>query len=239
MDDITKPNQTALYRVRRTIGLIGFGLPIALLLSVYIFSVPMMTAISKFYFTGMRDVFVFSLCAIGVFLISYHGYEPDEGTWLTDWRVSTVAGVCAILVALVPTGCNGSCYFPLALSDQLITSDDLQGYIHTGSAGLFLACLAIFCLVLFTQSDQPCPTPDKVLRNMIYRACGYIIVAMIVLLFAFKLLFSDIGETWDAAWHFTFWAESMAVWAFAISWLIKGETLRTNATVFLYGANRP
>lgn len=228
-------HEEALHRLRKSIGLIGFCLPFALLIGVLFFGVPMQNSISEFFFTGLRDVFVLALAGVGVFLISYYGHPPDADEWLTDWGVSTTAGVTALLVALVPTECAGACYFPLNLVDRLLASDMLQSMLHFGAAGVFLTCLALFCLRLFVKTDDPDPPPDKVLRNRIYRACGWTILAMVAALLVFKLLIPALGQAWDGAWHFTFWVESIAVWAFGLSWMIKGEAMRNAAPRILYG----
>lgn len=231
--------EEALHRLRKAIGLIGTGLPLLLLAGVALFGVPMQDSISEFFFTGLRDVFVLALSGVGVFLINYHGHDPEAGEWLTDWCVSSVAGATALGVALIPTVCEAGCYEPPALADRLLASETLQSVLHFGSAGVFLTSLAVMCLYLFTKSDQPSPPADKRRRNAFYIGCGWVILAMVAALLLFKLVFREIGQGWDAAWHFTFWAESIAVWAFGLAWLLKGEalrkTLRGRPAVFLYG----
>lgn len=229
-------HEDAMNRLRKAIGLIGFALPCLLLASVLFFNVPMQNSISEFFFTAMRDVFVLTLSGIGVFLITYYGHDPEEGALLTDWSVSTVAGITALCVALIPTMCDSlECYTPLTFLDGLITSDPLQGVLHFGAAGVFLSALAIMCLKLFTKSDAPNPGPHKLRRNRIYRVCGWVIFAMVALLLVVKLILDD-PWGWDTAWHFTFWAEAVAVWAFGIAWLVKGEALAGTIT-FLHAAD--
>lgn len=218
-------HEQALNRLRRTIGLIGVALPVLLLASVLAFGVPMQESISEFYFTAMRDVFVLTLTGIGVFLINYYGHDRQPGEFLSDWGVSTTAGVAALAVALIPTLCEtAGCYAPHSLFDRLIASDRLQATLHFGAAGLFLTALAIMCLWLFTKTDSPAPGRHKIRRNRLYRACGWIILAMVATLFVVKLILGD-PWGWDAAWHFTFWVEAIAVWAFGTAWLVKGEAM--------------
>lgn len=228
-------HEEAMHRLRKAIGLIGFCLPVALLAGVAVFGVPMQDSISEFFFTGLREVFVIAMGGVGVFLIAYHGHDPHAGEWLTDWRVSTLAGITALLVALVPTLCETGCYEPPALLDRLIGSETAQGALHFGAAGVFLSSLAVMCIWLFTRTDDPAPPPDKLRRNRLFRACGWVIFAMVAALVLFKLILREWGQSWDAAWHFTFWAEAIAVWAFGIAWLVKGEALRSMPTRFLYG----
>lgn len=230
-------HEQAMNRLRKSIGLIGFALPFLLLAGVAGFGVEMQDSISEFFFTPLRDIFVLTLTGIGVFLINYYGHDPEKGDLLTDWRVSTAAGVTALAVALVPTLCGaGACYYPLTLFDGLIARDTVQGIVHFGAAGLFLTALAVMCLRLFPKTDQPEPGRHKLRRNRLYRVCGWTILAMVAALFLFKLVLRNIGQGWDAAWHFTFWAESVAVWAFGIAWLVKGEAMAANIP-FLHGAD--
>ena len=228
-------HEEAMNRLRRAIGLIGLALPVLLLLGVLVFGVPMQNSISEFFFTPLRDLFVLTLAGIGVFLINYYGHDPRAGEILTDWGVSTAAGVTALGVALVPTFCGPeACYAPLTFFDGLIGSDTLQSALHFGAAGIFLVALALMCLRLFTRSDTDRPGRHKIRRNRLYRTCGWTILAMVAALLVFKLLLRDLGQRWDAGWHFTFWAESVAVWAFGIAWLVKGEALSRRLT-FLHG----
>ncbi len=219
LNETATQHQAALLRLRRFIGLIGFSLPIILLIGVHGLGVDMENSISEFFFSELRDVFVLSLGAVGVFLIAYHGHSPAQGEVLTDWRVSTVAGLAALGVALIPTTCRhgGICYHPPNLLDHWFVSDKMQNTLHFGSAAVFLGCLALFCLVLFRRSNSDVLPDDKALRNFIYALCGLVIVAMVILLGTFKLGYKDTGHAWDTAWHFTFWVEAIAVWAFGIA----------------------
>lgn len=101
--------------------------------------------------------------------------------------------------------------------------------MHFGAAGVFLGALALMCLTLFTRSDKPVPGPHKQRRNRIYRACGWVILGMVVLMLVVKLVLADPWD-WDGRWPFTFWAEAIAVWAFGIAWLVKGAALAGTIT---------
>jgi hypothetical protein len=68
-------------------------------------------------------------------------------------------------------------------------------------------------------------TRQKKQRNMIYRGCGVAITAGVIVAALFGWLSSDAFRN---AWHPVFWGESVAVIAFGIAWLIKGETLLTD-----------
>lgn len=100
-----------------------------------------------------------------------------------------------------------------------------SGIIHYISAISFFVTLAYFCLVLFTKtsSDHP-PTSMKLLRNTIYKSCGYAIVFCLIFILVYKIWLSKIFQELD---QFTpvFWFETFALWAFGISWMVKGEIM--------------
>ena len=96
------------------------------------------SSVSAYYHTPMGDVFVGTLCAIGVFLIAYKGYGRIDN-WL-----GTFAGAFVIGVALFPTDHTGASHIA-----------ENVGRIHISFAILFFAATAIFCIFLFTNSDKP------------------------------------------------------------------------------------
>jgi hypothetical protein len=97
----------------------------------------------------MGDVFVGSMCAIGVFPWSYKGY---------DWRDATagsIIAVCAIGIAL----------FPTAPDTGGTASQITIGNIHTWFAANFFLTLPYFLLVLFRKNQDRRP-PNA------YEACA-------------------------------------------------------------------
>ena len=192
--------------MRRGIGVIGVGLPFALAIgyAATVHKAVLRNSISAYYYTDMRNVFVGCLCAIGVFLICYRFNLVDD-------VLSTMAGLLAIAVALCPTA-------PDNATDNALLASRLH-YIFAG--GLFIL-LAVFCFVLFPRKDpELAPSRRKPLRNRIYVSCGIIIVV--------SLLFAGATQTiWESTFVDTnvlFWAESVAIFAFGASWLVKGQTL--------------
>lgn len=195
--------------LRRTVGWIGILLPFILMAgSHFLFGeeVPLFD-ISMYYYSGMRDVFVGAMCAVGLFLLFYRGYDQ----W--DNLAGDVAGVCAFLIAWFPT--------------SKIGPQEWAGQIHFGAAGVFFTILAIFSLFLFTRGEFD-PTPRKIQRNFIYRACGIVLlIAGIGILIYFLFLQELFPDT-----RFVFWAETLALVSFGISWLTKGGTLLPDKSIF-------
>src|SRR5271166_5342048 len=84
--------------LRQIVGWIGTLLPIVLLVgNAVTSSTPRPDSISGYYYTDMRNILVGSLCALGVFLVAYLGYD-DVDRWITN-----IAGFAAIGVAFCPT----------------------------------------------------------------------------------------------------------------------------------------
>lgn len=194
--------------LRKAVGVLGVALPVVLALGgVGIFGEGLQRSISAYYYTGMRDVLVGTLCAIGVFLWSYKGPEPR------DDRVGDLACVGAVGAALFPT------VPPLdpAPLDRIVAG------FHFGFAALFFLALAYFSLVLFTKThpDRP-PTPRKLQRNVVYRVCGWLILAALALVALYLLVPG--AERFDGL-NPIFWLEAVAVEAFGVSWLVKGEAI--------------
>jgi hypothetical protein len=157
-------------------------------------------SMSHYYHTGMRDVFVGALCAIALFMFFYSGWDK----W--DNLAGNLAGLFAIGVAWFPTTEAGP--------------TTLTGKIHFACAALLFLTLAVFSLVLFTKKG-PTPTPQKLNRNRIYRICGAIMIACLIAIAAYKNFFQI--DNSDSS--FVFWAETVALLAFGVSWLTKGGVL--------------
>lgn len=193
--------------LRRAIGLIGALLPVVLPLG-YALSTRqwrLLASVSSYYHSDMRDVFVGSLCAVGVFLVCYRYRHWDD-------VFATIGGVCAIGVALCPTR--------PAEASRLATT---VGVLHVVFAALFLVNMALMCWFLFTMSDGPAEqrTAAKNARNHVYRVCA----VLIVLCTALAGLSSFASQSFAHAAHPLFWCEALATFAFGFAWFVKGETL--------------
>ena len=130
-----------------------------------------------------------------------------------------LAGAMAILVALFPT-----------LPDQTVvkaTDTERQiATVHAISAVSLFVILALFCYFLFPRlSPGKELTAEKRRRNKVYRTCGRVILAAI----AIAVLASFLPTDLYARWNPLLWCEAAAVWAFAIGWFVKGETILTDS----------
>lgn len=188
--------------LRKAVGWIGILLPLVLFLGDFLLagkSRPLLN-ISLYYHTEMRDVFVGSVCAIGLFMFYYRGYDK----W--DNIAGNLAGLCALGIA----------WFPVTRSGPL----DLPGKVHFISASGFFILLSCFSLLLFTRKRTK-PTRRKLIRNRIYIACGAVMLLCLLLI----VIFFNFLQEHHPVSSFVFWAETAALIAFGISWLTKGGSL--------------
>ena len=203
--------------VRRAIGALGYFLPVALMVFAIASGQGLRTSISAYYYSPMREVFVGTLIAQAVFLWSYEGFRPHAGEIITDWLTARVAAVAAALIALAPTSGPQQ---PCTLL-QCILGPPAAGWLHLLAAGVFFMALAVFCLVLFVRGDTD--SAEKRASNRIYRICGWVILVSIGLI---GLLFAT-GLDQRLAWlRPVFVLETVATFAFATSWAVKGDALR-------------
>lgn len=143
-------------RLRQLIGFVAMALPFALLGGQLIFGGPSPGSLSGYYYTGMRDWFVGSLCAIGVFLIVYRGYSED-----------------VVAMRLMAAGAIGAALFP--------TGPAPAGILHGISAVLLFLTMTYVCAFLFPKTNQVQMTLRKEQRNGIYAVCGALMLASLTL----------------------------------------------------------
>ena len=201
--------------LRQAIGYLGIALPIVVWLGgALLFHLGIQSSISSYYRTDMRDVFVGTLCAIGVFMLSYKGYD----------RRDDIAGDFACLFAI------GVAFFPSAPADHPSASEQVIGNIHLVSMALFFVTLMYFSLFLFTKtSGVVAPTPRKLQRNKVYKTCGYLMGVALLCILVHRVL---PRHAQDALRAFTpvFWLEAFAITTFGVSWLTKGEAILKDIT---------
>lgn len=203
-------------RVRNALGLLGMALPVFLILGGILDQKRIEPTISDFYHTTYRDVFVGTLCAIGIFLISYRGYRREPGEWIDDDWLATLAGISAFGVALFP---NESQTGQIATWTQARFGVNLTPVFHYSCALVFFACLAAFCLVKF-------PRGAKNHRRHVYQWCGYLIVLCLLATTVAAYLKNFVpGPARDFVLdsNLIFWFEAFGIWAFGLSWLVKGK----------------
>lgn len=218
-EQLEKENKLVLsyLTVRKLIGILGFFLPIMLLIGPHILlkCCYIQPSISNYYHTIMRDVFVGYMASLSIFLLSYKGYDSS------DRILTALAGTFGLTLALLPTT------FKIPILPCTIVCSlkypAVIGTVHLIAAGLFLLFLAFMSLFQFTKGEIS-PTPEKLVRNKVYRVCGHVMLGCIALLIVFFALPVYISAQLLNLKP-VFWLETIAIMAFGVAWLVKGEFL--------------
>jgi hypothetical protein len=154
----------------------------------------------------MGPAFIMMLASIASFFLVYTGHSKlDRGLGIT-------AGIACLITAIFP-----------------VTSDIVFIKIaHIVGAGIFFMSVSFFSLFLFTKTDPKKEmTNAKKKRNIVYRVCGILMLTF----FGLVILDSILGAVIPA---FKVWAENVAItlileslllWAFGVSWFVKGYVL--------------
>lgn len=197
--------------IRKSIGILGMLLPPVLVVGNIIFGncATIQESISHYYYTVLGNLFVGTLCAVALFLFCYKGYGNDN-------RIANLGGLFALGVAFFPTATDSidsGCYVYNA------SSAHWQSIIHYTSASLFFITLAYFSYFLFTKTSGNM-TPQKKKRNKLYKTCGIIIVGCIG---GIALLMIPSIAIHLTPYKPTLIFETIALWAFGLSWLTKGD----------------
>ncbi|MEA3199449.1 MAG: hypothetical protein QOE90_877 [Thermoplasmata archaeon] len=216
----TEESARAFLAIRKALGYLALWLP-AVLLVVALVGRDFRPSMSAFYYNGGRTPLVGTLFAIGVFFLAYTGHRKEPGeAFAPDFWVSKLAGVAVLIVAFVPTQAPSP---DLAPWPYTASNGGLLQAVHTGSAVVFFGCLAFFSIVLFRRGDES--APGKRARNRIYLACGWLIVLAILAIAVLGWATHGAPDQVGSRLHPTFWLETVAVLAFAVSWLTKGKSV--------------
>lgn len=207
-------------RIRKLVGVLGLLLPILIVLAYWGF----LPSISLYYYTRSAVFFIAILAAFGLLLISYQGYEPKENEkGLSDNLVSHIGGFAILIVVLVPTCCTRTelsiCH--VCASDSFCLfghTNKTINIFHLLSAGIFFFFMGYMSLVNFRRGT------DKKYHFM-YKLCGYIIwFSLLILIIEFAIRLTHLGRGYITPYD-VYILETVMVFAFAISWLLKGRTI--------------
>ena len=211
-----RPDDLSDHVHRQLIGYIGLALPILLIILAGfrptdgLVKWRVLNSVSAYYYTGAVAAFVGILFALSLSLFTYHGYA-NKYHW-ADRTAAIIGGIAAIGVAFFPS-----------TAPQGVTAPSwwtpAAGKLHNVSAIVLFSVFAVFALWLFRISAKGEEVKtDKRWRNYIYLICGIVIVGSII----WAGIASHIGTA-------IFIPESVALFAFAVSWLVKGYAHRTIA----------
>jgi heme A synthase len=208
LDDI--PDDLSQRAHRRVIGALGVLMPMLLYLLAAIRPTDglphwdLLDSVSAYYYTGAVGVFVGVLFALSLFLFTYRGYKGV----LADRIVGAMGGAAALVVALFPTAAPGGLSEPAWWSKT-------TGVVHYVAAVVLFFAFILFAVWLFRKSNIPNRRDrprEKRYRDALCLACGLIMIVCV--------LWAASSSITDAP---IFVPEAIAIVAFAVSWLIKGN----------------
>jgi hypothetical protein len=208
-------------------------------------------SLSGYYFTSMRNFLVGALCAIAVFLIAYCGYNELD-RWITNLAGIFALGVAFFPTSNPNFHPLWISYFHQAFSILMMTflslmalqftrtksstEEDLRdqlGYLWHAFLGEVppTAQQETEAQKRLAELEAVAPAESQVRqkidlqkiarkrqRNRIYTYCAWLILVWIALSLLQNLFY-------EPAWHLFFFCEVFALWTFAVSWFVKGETL--------------
>jgi hypothetical protein len=204
-----KPKDLSQQAHRRIIGVLGLLLPLLLYLVAGLrpnAPLPRWTlldSVSAYYYTGAVGILVGVLFALSLFLFTYPGYEHV----IADRVIGCVGGAAALGVALFPTTAPEGLSAPPWWNPALRT-------VHYISAVILFLSFILFAVWLFRKSNVPKGQRplEKRWRDVVCLWCGLLMIGSVL---------------WAASSVIThapiFIPEAIAIIAFAISWLVKGE----------------
>jgi uncharacterized membrane protein YidH (DUF202 family) len=202
-------------RIRKIIGILGIALPVL----VFSFHGEFLSSISHYYYTKSSIFFTSVLTAFGLFLVSYKGYEKDKKIErFSDNLITNIGGIAALVVVIFPTSGSGSNSPEINLMNMTNTyplfghNDTVINSIHLISAGIFLFIMGWMSFFKFSRTTNS-------RRKRIYKLAGYIIWSSIFIL-GTEFIFGFHITTYDV-----FILETVSVFSFGISWLIKGKAI--------------
>ena len=196
------------FSLRWGMVLIAFAFPLVIAVGASIlFKTALLGSLSAYYYTGVRDVFVGLLVAIGACLYLYKGFSQSENVALN------LAGVFVVGVALFPTefNCGDECT-PIT--------------IHRVVAFLFFLCIAYVAILKGPETLTLMKDQERIKRyRRIYRTLGVVMI----LSPAVALISSIALEMWTKQKYVVVFAEWLAVWIFAIYWFFKSREMKFTA----------
>lgn len=244
------PHYSVSQRVLATlVGLIAFALPWVMLWAPKQFGICFRDSISHFYYEPFLGiVLVAAMASIATFLVAYRGQNFGENVLAT---LAGFAALGVALFPTTGHGCADQGPFAvravLDLPAQAMSGTTVDpagalavfelfpsvGTIHYVSASVLFGFLAWYCFRVFprvvvdrqTKAGGAKLTATKATRNLIYFASGSVIVLAALAMALNSLagwLFGASGDWWTAH-NLTFWCEAAALWAFGVSWTVKGR----------------
>jgi hypothetical protein len=220
-DSAAVPYVQSYHVIRTLVGVLGIALPFILIIGWRLLygEWNLQGSLSAYYHTGVRDAFVSVLVVVGILLVTY-----KLANTAADNRLGTVAGLAAIGVAFIPTTIHSKkqTYAENTAVQEWLTPIFAK-WVHFFCAGTFIILLGFICLFFAKVelekkqeglSDQDHWKSFETWCNF-HKWMAYIIFGAVAFIAVTQLL--KVGEEYSLLI-----GESLATFAFAASWLVKG-----------------
>ena len=169
-------------------------------------------SLSSYFFSGTREIFVGTLCATAVFLITYKVAERN-----LDNTLSVLAGIAVLAVAMFPTNPPRNADLT-PLQERL--GESVVATIHYISAATFIGSLAVISYFFGKREGRRPPREGKrspEFWKRYHQLCAAAIAAAIAWIILTELA--------GGVPRGLLYGEIVAVVAFGLSWLMKGLEL--------------
>ncbi|MBK9109472.1 MAG: hypothetical protein IPM92_14140 [Saprospiraceae bacterium] len=198
--------------VRRSIGILGIVFPLILIVGNAFLCADKkwLDSISAYYHTGMQNVFVGILCVMAILLYTYCGPKGEDKT-LANMASAFCFGV-AFFPTKLPDG-DSACF--AGLGNEVYS-------LHLLCAILLFACFAWFTLITFNKKDERGEiTAARLRQRPWFKRSGYVIIgSMLAIVIGWGI---EKYLQVNIQFPLTLICEWLALTAFGISWVIKGD----------------
>ncbi len=202
--------------LRAGMAAIAFLFPLFLWWGGYAFQQELMSSMSAYYYSPMRNLFVGALCAIGAFLFLYRGFSQQE-----NWALNG-AGLLALGIAWFPTKRPQS-VVELCGPDSLLAVCQINPlpWWHVTCVLGFFACLVYVSRwrSVDTLGELRADTNAVFYHRREFYETWYKRLSNAMIVFPISaILILLLTERWQ---YVAFGVELAAIWVFSAYWLLK------------------
>lgn len=201
--------------MRAVVGVAGIALPVVLLVGDLLLngSAAPRGSLSAYYHSGMRDIFVGTLCVTAIFLVTYKVFEHN-----LDNTLSLLAGLGALGVAMFPAGRPGASGPLTPLQERL--GETATAVVHYGCAAVLICSLAAISFFFGVREGKRPRRAER--RSPLFWRNFHWGCALVMMLAVAFILVTRVVPAGD---HSLLIGEVVALLAFGASWLMKGLEL--------------
>lgn len=201
MYNVSNPKRREIdYRTMQLIvGVVAISLPV---LTSLFSRIPLSSISASYYQAGWsQSIFIGFLFTIAAFMLGYNGVSHRQMV------LSKVAAIAALCIVLFPCGCNGH--------------HELVPRVHALAGASMFLILTYFSYAFYKRAMGKGHVNAKA-RATIYALCGS---AMFLTILALSIDSLTGGHLAQRIPRLTFYAETICLFAFGISWLTASRIL--------------